>query len=325
MAKRQKTISTEKVSLHPRNKHRGRYDFKALIASCSELAPFVFVNAHQDESIDFANPEAVKMLNKALLKHFYDIAWWDIPENYLCPPIPGRADYIHYLADLLASSNYGRLPDGTTIRCLDIGVGANCVYPIIGHQEYGWRFLGTDIDSTAIDAAEQIVINNPQLKKAVELQDQPDEYAILRNIIEPDERFDLTICNPPFHTSAEEAMLSNVRKVSNLQTKQVSKPALNFGGQNTELWCEGGEVRFIQDMIKESKEFAGNCFWYTTLVSKKTNLPFVYKALQQAQTTQVKTIDMAQGQKTTRFVAWSFLDKEEQKEWRKRWEAKTEA
>jgi 23S rRNA (adenine1618-N6)-methyltransferase len=318
MAHKPKTI--EKLNLHLRNKHRGRYDFKVLNNSCPELAPFVFVNEHGDESIDFANPDAVKMLNRALLKHFYGIEYWDIPENYLCPPIPGRADYIHYLADLIAYSNQGKLPEGNYIRCLDIGVGANCVYPIIGHQEYGWNFVGTDIDLTAIESAEKIVINNPDLKKAVELQDQSDADCIFRGIIEPTEFFDLTLCNPPFHSSAEEAMMSSVRKVSNLKGENISNPVLNFGGQSTELWYEGGEVGFIQNMIEESKEFAKNCFWFTTLVSKKTNLPEIYKALQDVQTAQVKTINMAQGQKTTRFVAWSFLDKDAQKEWRKsRW------
>ena len=71
------------------------------------------------------------MLNKALLKHYYDIGKWNIPDNYLCPPIPGRADYIHHIADLLGSKNNNKIPTGNKIICLDIGVGANCVYPII--------------------------------------------------------------------------------------------------------------------------------------------------------------------------------------------------
>lgn len=309
---------TEKTNLHPRNKHRDRYDFKALVKSSPELASFVFVNEYGDESIDFANPDAVKMLNKALLKHFYGIAYWDIPEGYLCPPIPGRADYIHYLADLLASSNQGKLPAGNSIACLDIGVGANCIYPIIAHQEYGWHMVGSDTDIKAIDAAEQIVVHNPSLKKGIELQHQPDSNVIFQNIIDTGEYFDLTLCNPPFHSSAEEAIAGNTRKVSNLKGKLVKKPVLNFGGQSSELWYKGGEVAFIQNMIRESRSFAHNCFWFTTLVSKQANLPAIYKALQQAQTAQVKTINMSQGQKISRFVAWSFLTKEEQKEWRKR-------
>ena len=133
------------------NKHRERYDFKVLIEACPELENFVAPNAYNDDSIDFANPDAVKMLNKALLKQYYDIENWDIPADYLCPPIPGRADYIHHIADLLCSNNYGKIPTGSKIKCLDIGVGANCVYPIIGNKEYGWSFIGSEIDTTAIE------------------------------------------------------------------------------------------------------------------------------------------------------------------------------
>lgn len=89
-----KTI-TEKTNLHPRNLHRLRYDFELLTEKLPELQQHVSINEHQIETIDFSNPEAVKTLNKALLVTYYDIKNWDIPKNYLCPPIPGRADYIH--------------------------------------------------------------------------------------------------------------------------------------------------------------------------------------------------------------------------------------
>ena len=75
--------SPEKISLHPRNKHRERYDFPQLITACPELRPFVMTSKAGEESIDFANPNAVKTLNKALLAHFYHIKFWDIPQNYL--------------------------------------------------------------------------------------------------------------------------------------------------------------------------------------------------------------------------------------------------
>ena len=52
-------------------------------------------------SIDFTSPKAVKVLNAALLHHYYRLEYWDIPDGYLCPPVPGRADYIHGIADLL--------------------------------------------------------------------------------------------------------------------------------------------------------------------------------------------------------------------------------
>ena len=97
--------NSEKGNLHPRNLHRNRYDFEKLISTCPELNDFVSINKYGIETIDFSNPSAVKTLNKALLQTYYDIQNWEIPKNYLCPPIPGRADYIHYIADLLAESH----------------------------------------------------------------------------------------------------------------------------------------------------------------------------------------------------------------------------
>ena len=67
-------------------------------------------NQFGDESVDFANPAAVKALNRALLRQDYGLDYWDIPAGYLCPPIPGRADYVHYLADLLAADRGGGAP-----------------------------------------------------------------------------------------------------------------------------------------------------------------------------------------------------------------------
>jgi 23S rRNA (adenine1618-N6)-methyltransferase len=240
MLPKKKEHPKEKTRLHIRNKHRERYDFKSLVETCPELAPFVKLNIYDDESIDFANPEAVKMLNEALLKHYYDISEWDIPENYLCPPIPGRADYIHHAADLLGSDNYGRIPTGQKIKCLDIGVGANCVYPIIGVKEYDWFFIGAEIDPVAIVSANKIIESNPVLTGKIELRLQPQPNDIFFGIIQKDERFDLTVCNPPFHASLAEAQAGTLRKLNNLNTDKTTEPVLNFGGQSSELWCKGG-------------------------------------------------------------------------------------
>ena len=309
-----------KLRLHPRNKHRERYDFKQLIDTCPELAQFVMLNKYNDESIDFSKPEAVKMLNKALLKHYYDIENWDIPQGYLCPPIPGRADYIHHIADLLRNYNYGKIPGGNKIKCLDIGVGANCVYPIIGNKEYSWSFIGSDIDTVSIENANKIIELNPKLGDAIELRLQNNPKDFFYGIIQKDELIDFTVCNPPFHASLAEAQSGTLRKLSNLNHKKITKPILNFGGQNNELWCEGGEERFVREMIRESKKFASSCFWFSTLVSKQSNLKSAYKALEKAKAVEVKTIPMGQGNKTSRIVAWTFLNKEQQNKWRNtRW------
>jgi 23S rRNA (adenine1618-N6)-methyltransferase len=306
MVKRITIPTLEKSGLHPRNPHRFRYDFKKLIESCPELASFVALNKYNNESIDFANPHAVKALNRALLKHFYGLTDWDIPENYLCPPIPGRADYIHYMADLLSSVNGGVIPRGEEVRVLDIGVGANCVYPIIGCREYGWHFVGTDIDPVAIESARKIVEMNSVLKGMIELRLQPVPADIFRGIIQPDEQFDLSICNPPFHSSMEEASAATKRKITNLTHGKIAKTIQNFGGQNIELCYEGGEEAFVRRMIQQSARIPAQCKWFSTLIAKSDHLPAVYKSLEIARASEVRTIDMAQGQKVSRVVVWRF-------------------
>lgn len=321
--KEKKEHPSEKAQLHPRNQHRARYNFALLIASSPELAPFVKPNVHGDESIDFADPAAVKMLNKGLLKQYYDIENWDIPEGYLCPPIPGRADYIHHIAELLGAYNFGKIPRGQHIRCLDIGVGANCVYPIIGVKEYGWSFVGTEIDALALASANRIIAANPFLQKKVICRLQTKSTDLFKGIIQEEEYFDLSICNPPFHASAEAAEASTLRKLSNLQQKKVTEVTKNFGGQNMELWCEGGEEAFVHEMVRQSRLFATSCFWFSSLISKQAHLKKTYEALSKADATEIKTIPMGQGNKTSRIVAWSFLDKEQQAAWRElRWKSK---
>jgi 23S rRNA (adenine1618-N6)-methyltransferase len=309
---------TLKPGLHPRSRHRERYDFKQLTQICPELAQYVKVNVYNDESVDFFNPEAVKMLNRALLAYFYGIENWNIPPGYLCPPIPGRADYIHHIADLLGSSNQGEIPAGDQVRCLDIGVGASCIYPIIGDKEYGWSFVGTDIDPVSIESAGKIILLNPVLKGKIELRLQASPMDIFQGIIQKDEYFDLTICNPPFHASPAAAQSGTLRKLNHLKPGKTRKPVLNFGGQNGELWCEGGEERFIHDMIRQSKQFATSCFWFSTLISKESNLKSVYEALKRVEAVDVKTILMGQGNKISRIAAWTFFTPEQQKEWIKR-------
>ena len=309
--------SAEKSSLHPRNAHRGRYDFKRLTLATPELAAFVSINVYGDESINFADPAAVKSLNRALLNDVYNIKAWDIPAQYLCPPVPGRADHLHVIADLLAESNGGVIPRGKSIRILDIGVGANCIYPFIGQHEYDWQFVGSDIDSVAIGNAQKIVDTN-NLSDVISLRLQAVSTAIFQGVVLESEVFDLSMCNPPFHASLAEARSGTQRKWQNLGRENNKKkiPVLNFGGQSAELCCEGGEEAFVCRMIAESVKFRDRSMWFTTLISKSASLPGVYRALKNAGVIQNMTMEMAQGQKKSRIVAWTFFDEKQRTAWR---------
>jgi 23S rRNA (adenine1618-N6)-methyltransferase len=251
----------------------------------------------------------VKALNRALLAEAYGIRGWDIPPGYLCPPIPGRADYLHHLADLLAGDKGSVIPRGTAVRVLDVGVGASAIYPLLGHREYGWSFVGTDLDGSALDAAARSLAANPGLGEAIQLRRQPSRSAIFAGVVRPEERFDLTLCNPPFHGSlreAREAAQQKWRKLGRVGEGQ----ARNFGGQGAELWCEGGEAGFIRRMITESVSLRAQARWFTTLVSRSALLPALQRALREAGASEVRIVPMAQGQKQSRFLAWTFLDAE---------------
>ena len=307
----------QKGELHIRNKHNGQYDFPLLIENYPPLKRFVSLNPLGVQTINFFNPQAVKALNKALLISYYGIRYWDIPKQYLCPPIPGRADYIHYIADLIQPDRVAkdlRVEDEdaneqkTKRRCLDVGVGANCIYPIIGHVEYGWMFVGSDIDPVSIENARKIVTCNPVLAHKIDLRLQKDNRRIFDGIIAPDEYFDVTICNPPFHSSKEEAEEGTLRKLSSLKGEKVKKTKLNFGGNANELWCEGGELRFLLNMISESRKYRKNCGWFTSLVSKEKNLDKLYAKLKAVHVSEYKIIRMCQGTKNSRILAWRFLE-----------------
>ncbi|WP_440223686.1 23S rRNA (adenine(1618)-N(6))-methyltransferase RlmF [Dokdonella sp. MW10] len=293
-------------ALHPRNRHQGRYDFKRLVRACKPLEAFLIRMPAGTTSIDFSDPRAVRLLNRALLAADYGIAQWELPEGYLCPPIPGRADYVHALADLLAESRSGTIPRGPGVRLLDIGTGASAIYPLVAHAEYGWHVLGSDIDATALRAAETNVHAN-RLDAAIELRRQASHTAIFEGVVRAGERFDATLCNPPFHASAADAARGSARKWRNLgRGGSARRPALNFGGQSNELWCKGGEVAFVGRMIDESVAKRDQVLWFTSLVATSDHLRDLRARLARTGAVDVREIPMSQGAKQSRFLAWTF-------------------
>ena len=291
-------------ALHPRNKHKDGYSFPQLGKSHPPLNAHLRDNGHGASGIDFSDASAVTALNTALLADSYNIKGWSIPEGALCPPIPGRVDYIHYAADLVAETTSAK-----TIRMLDVGTGANGIYPLLASSVYGWQCVGADISPDSLANVEAVLKNNPELQPLCELRLQPDKHVMFSNIIQPDEYFEVTVCNPPFHASADEARASAVRKASGLARNRGDKAAdtsLNFGGMENELWCNGGEALFLKKMAKESLLFARQVGWFTSLVSKSDTLKPLKKQLTKLKTTDIREIEMVQGKKITRIIAWTF-------------------
>jgi 23S rRNA (adenine1618-N6)-methyltransferase len=300
-------------SLHPRNLHGQGYDFSSLIKSCPPLAPYVHKNTYGNLSIEFTNPLAVKALNTALLRQYYSVIDWDIPKGALCPPIPGRADYIHYVAEILGvgEPTTNQAITQPNISLLDIGTGANGIYPLLACQIYGWQCVGSDINRQSLENVASIIANNPTLKDCFTLRTQHDKNRIFEGIIQAGEFFDVSVCNPPFHASQEDALISSQRKINNLARNrgEQKKPSstLNFGGLEAELWCKGGERLFLKKLIKESQTFSTQCRWFTSLVSKIDNVKPAKKLILKLGAIDVQEIEMKQGNKSTRILAWTFI------------------
>jgi len=285
-----------KPGLHPRNKHKNGYNFDVLTKHNKNLASFVTNNNHGTLTIDFSDPKAVKELNSTLLEVHYGVKKWIFPDENLCPPIPGRVDYMHYISDLLSDSNCTE-----NITILDIGTGATCIYPLLGVKEYDWNFVATDIELDSLDTAQDIISDN-NLEAKILLRQQFTEANILKGIIEKGDSFSAVVCNPPFYKSEQEAKGANARKSRNLGNNAVR----NFSGNNNELWYPGGEKAFLHNYLYQSSLYKDTSVWFTSLVSKKETIESLQKSGEKLKVKTMKIIPMHQGNKITRIVAWQF-------------------
>lgn len=259
------------------------------------MQPFLIHNKQGRLSVNFYEPQAVKVFNRVLLKKCYQIQYWDFPDQFLCPPVPGRADYLHsvqWLPDF---------PADLPIRCLDIGVGANCIYPLIGHQAYGWQFTGVDSNEAAVVSARNIVARN-KLETKIDIRHQSNSQQLLSGIIQETDWFDLTVCNPPYFASEAEAIAAATRRLKHKDTQQTES---RFSGVADELWYAGGELSFISKLIEESVLFSDQCGWFTVLVSKGGNLEQIQRLLETVQA-ETRVIPVQRGNKIRRVIAWKF-------------------
>lgn len=316
-----------KGALHSRNKHIGRYNIELLLKDSPSLQQYIVKTREgDDKTIDFTNPSAVRMFNAALLKTYYGINKWEFNSDYLTPPIPSRADYIHYLADVINEET--PLTNSSSLSCkiIDIGCGSSCIYPLLGHASYQWRFTGTDIDETAIKSAKNILKLNGIGSDKIDIRHNSDSKTIFKNIIKSQtDMYVASICNPPFHKSIDDVHAASSRKWSNLKRNDLSMAkTLNFAGNENELYCDGGEVQFVSTMMRESAlpNIKYKILWFTTLVSKQENLDVFYSILESLSVEDYITINMEQGQKKSRILCWTFVRKADQSNWLKAYNIK---
>lgn len=305
--------------MHEKNVHREGYDYDKLVALLPELGDKLIKNPKGRVTIDFSDSESVYLLNKSLLMGHYGITYWEIPEGYLCPSVPGRADYIHHLYDILSLDSKVK-PQGRKLVCMDIGTGANCIYPIIGNKSYRWSYIGTEVDKEALASAKKIVKSNPHLSKAISIRHQARPNQILKGIWNADEYIDVIMCNPPFYRDEAEANKATERKNKNLKLNTSGETKRNFSGRHHELLFPGGEQAFIKTMIKESKNVGKQCHTFTCLVSNKKHLPKIQESINKQGVTAQQVTNLSIGNKTSSILSWTYLTPKQRKIWsQSRW------
>ncbi|CAL8465344.1 g4879 [Coccomyxa elongata] len=266
-------------------------NFAQLAHRYPELEPHVTVGPSGRGSIDFRSFEAARQLTRALLHAQYGLHWW-VPDGHLIPPVTNRANYIHWLHDLLPLC-----PESSNVRVLDVGCGANLIYPLLGSSMHGWAFVSTDITDVAITWAHSNLRANSHLEPLIEVRNvastKPGDTSagILLPAIHEGERFTFTMCNPPFFESMEEA---------------GRNPATAFSGTAEEMTCPGGELAFVMQMVRDSTRLQGDVAWFTTMVGKKATLRRAREALHAAGVPALRTTEFVQGRTSRWGLAWSY-------------------
>ncbi|KAL4858898.1 U6 small nuclear RNA (adenine-(43)-N(6))-methyltransferase [Chlorella vulgaris] len=148
--------------IHSRSKYAyQKPDFRALAARYPSMLPFL---ASKGGVYDFTDPAACRELTHVLLAEDFGIQWW-LPLGQLVPPVTNRVNYIHWLEDLLSLSK----PEGP-VTGLDIGCGANLIYPLLGAVLCGWSFVGADVTAAALRWAARNLGANPHLAQLIEVR-----------------------------------------------------------------------------------------------------------------------------------------------------------
>lgn len=287
---------TKATAVHPKNPFQNNYNFNQLVNAVPELEAFIVPGKFARKSIDFSNPKAVYLLNKALLKWRFNVNW-SLKEGHLCPAVPGRFDYLLHANELVPAVDERR------VRMLDIGTGASLIYPLLATAAFNWECVGSEVDKEAISYAKGLIRMNANMM-GTRIRRQEFKSQILNGVMEKKEFFDIVVCNPPFYKTKSEAIAANTRKNKNLHGKEEANH--NFGGSANELWYKGGEEAFLKKLALESADYGQQVGWFTCLVSKNDHVRTFKRFIRKGNPTEIKVVEMGQGNKVSRFVAWTF-------------------
>ncbi|XP_050363434.1 uncharacterized protein LOC126782261 [Argentina anserina] len=332
---KKRSRAAERPTTHPRNKYSDNPpDFAELASLYPSFKPFVSFGRNGRPRIDWTDFNATRELTRVLLLHDHRLNWW-IPDGQLCPTVPNRSNYIHWIEDLLSSDVVAKTTrNGDRVRGFDIGTGANCIYPLLGASLLGWSFVGTDMTDVALEWAEKNVRDNPHLSELIEIRKVehgentfPAEGSNNDVLFSSKSEIDLTEedmakeGNTHLNTGYDgpPILLGVVRDGEEFdfcmcnppffETMEEAglNPKTSCGGTPAEMICPGGEKAFITRIIEDSVTLKHTFRWYTSMLGRKSNLKLLTSKLWEVGATVVKTTEFVQGQTCRWGLAWSFL------------------
>ncbi|XP_050295563.1 U6 small nuclear RNA (adenine-(43)-N(6))-methyltransferase [Anthonomus grandis grandis] len=281
--------------MHPRNIYKTPPDFKQLAIQFPDFQKYVKLDISGKPVFDFKDPNALRALSRTLLKKDFNLDV-EMPSNKLVPTIPLRLNYILWIEDLL-----GFIQKEGIVKGIDIGTGASCIYPLMAAKKNNWKMLATETDDESVVCARKnIEMNN--LQELITVKKVSCDY-IFKEALNVDEEFDFCMCNPPFFSSTQELHpFFKSRKQNRPHPKNAFVASVN------EVVSKGGEVEFVQKIIKESREIGKKIKIYTSMVGQKSSLPILKKSLREAEVNSFKEVEFCQGNTTRWGLAWTFAD-----------------
>ncbi|KAF4966864.1 hypothetical protein FZEAL_10603 [Fusarium zealandicum] len=266
-------------------------DFQQLALQDKEFAQLW--NQHKADF--FNDPECVRQLTKTLLKLDFGLQI-ELPDDRLCPPVTNRHNYVLWLKDLLDTTFYEK--QGREIVGLDIGTGASCIYPLLGCAQRQWSFIATDIDTKSLGFARTNVALNKLHDRIHVVERKPTDAIIPLDDLGID-TITFTMTNPPFYKSEQEMLESAEQK--------SSPPLTACTGAKVEMITDGGEVAFVDRILRESLVLRERVQWYTSMFGFLASLVDFVGKLRENGIDNYAVTEFVQGNKTRRWaVAWSF-------------------
>lgn len=241
--------------------------------------------------VDWKDENARRKRTQELLKRDFGVEC-EFASDRLCPALPNRLNYLHWVEDLVAA-----MPRPANVCGVDVGTGHAAIFAVLMCAMHrSWHMVGTDIDQEALDLAKSLCAapSNRPLGLSERIQ-----LVHTRDTLLPDVDAMFTVCNPPFYTCAQE------RDALREAKEPYYEPCV---GHDVELYTEGGEVAFVERLVQESAEpmHRERIAWYTSMLGRLASVHAIVSALKREGITNYALTDLVQGRTRRWAIAWSF-------------------